>query len=106
EHREQPGYPGGGASSLVREIVRFGRSEIGNRCHQLLQAGRTPARLLVSRERIRFDAEGEILTVRTQPVSVRMTGSLNDCVGTWAQVSCGPPDKRPAWLSAPRARAR
>ena len=48
EHRQQRRHPRRGAPSLVREIVRFGRSEIGNRCHQLLRTGRTPARLLVS----------------------------------------------------------
>src|SRR4029078_10162573 len=95
-------HAGGVSTSLVREIVRFGLSEMGNRCHQLLQAGRTPARLLVSRERIRVDAEGEILTVLTQPASVHMAYSLYDCVGTQAQVSRGPPDRRPTWLSEPR----
>ena len=62
EHSQQRRHPRGGAPSLVGKIVRFGRSEIGNRCHQLLRTGRTPARLLVSPARIRFEVDSGFLT--------------------------------------------
>ena len=62
EHRQQRRNPRRGASSLVREIVRFGRSEIGNRCHPLLPAGRTPARQLVARAGIKVRTQSRIST--------------------------------------------